>query len=72
MDDLNTFFSFQEGEAEMEHEAEEDWLEAAAAALAIILGGAEIARELRNKQRRETRQYLVRGELLQNPRVATP
>ena len=46
MNDFDTFFSFQEGEAEMEHEAEEHWLEAAAAALAIILGGAEIAQEL--------------------------
>ena len=46
MNDFDTFFSFQEGEAEMEHEAEEDWLEAAAAALAIILGGAGIAQEL--------------------------
>jgi hypothetical protein len=72
MDELDSFFIFQQGEAELEHEAEEDRLEIVAGALAIVVGGAEIAREFRNERRRETRQYLVRGELLPNPRVATP
>ena len=72
MDDFNALFTFQQAEEDLGREAEGDRLEAAAAALAIIVGGAEVAREHRNERRRETRQYLVRGELLRNPRVATP
>ena len=43
MDDFDAVFIFQQAEEGLEQEAEGDRLEAAAAALAIIVGGAEIA-----------------------------
>ncbi|CAA7266010.1 unnamed protein product [Cyclocybe aegerita] len=63
---------FQQFTEQLEEEADEEYWEMGAASLGVIVGGAEISRQLRNERRRETRQYLTRPELLENPRIATP
>ncbi|CAA7264567.1 unnamed protein product [Cyclocybe aegerita] len=63
---------FQQFTEQLEEEADEEYWEMGAASLGVIVGGAEISRQLRNERRRETCQYLTRPELLENPRIATP
>ncbi|CAA7260123.1 unnamed protein product [Cyclocybe aegerita] len=63
---------FQQFTEQLEEEADEEYWEMGAASLGVIVGGAEISRQLRNERRRETRQYLTRPELLENPWIATP
>ncbi|KAF9474468.1 hypothetical protein BDN70DRAFT_884771 [Pholiota conissans] len=55
-----------------EDEAEEQLEELALALGATLLYGAEESRRLRSERRRERRLYLVRRDLLPNPRAATP
>ncbi|CAA7270092.1 unnamed protein product [Cyclocybe aegerita] len=61
---------FQQFTEQLEEEADEEYWEMGAASLGVIVGGAEISRQLLKS--RETRQYLTRPELLENPRIATP
>ncbi|CAA7268352.1 unnamed protein product [Cyclocybe aegerita] len=63
---------FQQFTEQLEEEADEEYWEMGAASLGVIVGGAEISCQLRNERHRETRQYLTRPELLENPRIATP
>ncbi|CAA7266356.1 unnamed protein product [Cyclocybe aegerita] len=63
---------FQQFTEQLEEEADEEYWEMGAASLGVIVGGAEISHQLRNERRHETRQYLTRPELLENPWIATP
>jgi hypothetical protein len=58
---------------EEEEDDAEEQLEGLALALgALVLHGAEESRRLRSERRRERRLYLIRPDLLPNPRRATP
>ncbi|TFK33537.1 hypothetical protein BDQ12DRAFT_670161 [Crucibulum laeve] len=60
-------------QAEQEEEEADDELQASTiATAALIFIGAEEAHLIRAEHRRHNRLYLVRSELLSNPRIGTP
>ena len=59
-------------ELENLEDEEEELEEAAVAWVASMLTGVLMTREAQNERRREHRLYLRRGELLPDPRIATP